>query len=190
MANVIQPPPTYAEVVIENPIDPQKYSFNPIWLKWFLDLAAFTNDGSGGITSVALSAPGIFTVAGSPLVASGTITLGLATQTANKVWASATSGGAATPAFRALVRADIPGSYATLPSNIAVGASPFTYQNSSASFDADVIVSGGTVTDLSFTRDNATFYTTGLTAGMFRLSPSDRLRVTHAGAPTMTLVLR
>lgn len=68
--------------------------------------------GVGTVSSVALtiSPPGIFTssVAGSPITASGTlaITLGLATQTANFVWAGPTSGAAAQPTFRALTLVD------------------------------------------------------------------------------------
>ena len=48
MATAFQPPPTYAEVVIFDP-DGTKPKFNPIWLKWFLDVAAvLTSSGSGG----------------------------------------------------------------------------------------------------------------------------------------------
>ena len=44
---VLQPPPTYADVVL---IDErtQKGKFNPIWLKWFLDLIAVLNASGGG----------------------------------------------------------------------------------------------------------------------------------------------
>lgn len=61
-----------------------------------------------GVTSVALSAPNIFSVSGSPVTSTGTLGLSLATQTANYVWAGPTTGSAATPTFRALVAADIP----------------------------------------------------------------------------------
>lgn len=62
----------------------------------------------GSVTSVGLSLPSIFSVTGSPVTTSGTLTAALATQTANTVFAGATSGGAITPTFRALVAADIP----------------------------------------------------------------------------------
>lgn len=79
---------------------------------------------------------------------------------------------------------------AVLPSNITVTASPMTYQNATG-YNADVIISGGTVSSIEFTRDNTTFYTTGLTTGVITLSPSDRVRVTYTTvAPTMTLVPR
>lgn len=64
--------------------------------------------GTGTVTSVALSAPAIFSVTGSPVTTTGTLALSLATQSANQIWAGPTSGGAATPAFRALVKADLP----------------------------------------------------------------------------------
>lgn len=42
-----QPPPTYAEVVLVDERT-QKGAFNPIWLKWFVDLAAFVSVSGGG----------------------------------------------------------------------------------------------------------------------------------------------
>lgn len=67
--------------------------------------------GGGGVSSVGFSAPAAFTVTGSPITTSGTITLGLQTQTANLIWAGPVSGAAATPTFRAMVVDDVP----TLP---------------------------------------------------------------------------
>jgi hypothetical protein len=64
--------------------------------------------GSGTVTSVALALPNIFTVSGSPVTGSGTLTGTLATQSANVVFAGPTTGSAAAPTFRALVAADIP----------------------------------------------------------------------------------
>jgi hypothetical protein len=61
----------------------------------------------GTVTSVGLSLPSIFSVSGSPVTASGTLTASLASQTAATVFA-APSGSAGTPSFRALVAADIP----------------------------------------------------------------------------------
>ena len=70
-------------------------------------------------------------------------------------------------------------------SPITVGVSPYTY---SALVRGSVIVSGGTVSAIAFSRDGTTFYTTGQTAGMFTLNAQDRLRVTYTGLPTMTFV--
>lgn len=64
--------------------------------------------GTGTVTSVALALPAIFTISGSPVTTTGTLTGTLATQAANLVWAGPTTGAAATPTFRALVNADFP----------------------------------------------------------------------------------
>lgn len=63
--------------------------------------------GGGAVTSIAFSAPGIFTITGSPVTTSGTITQALVSQAANIVFAGPTSSTAA-PTFRSLVSNDIP----------------------------------------------------------------------------------
>lgn len=63
--------------------------------------------GGGGVSSVALSLPNIFSVSGSPVTSSGTLTGTLASQSVNRVFAGPTTGSASTPAFRALVAADL-----------------------------------------------------------------------------------
>jgi hypothetical protein len=63
--------------------------------------------GSGTVTSVALALPSIFTVSGSPVTTTGTLTAVLANQAANLILAGPTSG-TATPTFRALDISDIP----------------------------------------------------------------------------------
>ncbi len=62
---------------------------------------------SGTVTSVALTMPAIFSVAGSPITTSGTLAVTLATEAANTVWSGPASGSAATPTFRALTFADM-----------------------------------------------------------------------------------
>ena len=70
---------------------------------------AYTSElTSGTVTSVDISTPNIFTVSNNPVTTSGTLTLTLATQTANYVWAGPTTGAVAAPSFRALVAGDIP----------------------------------------------------------------------------------
>lgn len=64
--------------------------------------------GPGTVTSVALSLPNLFSVSGSPVTSSGTLSASLATQTPNQVFAGPTTGSAAAPSFRALVAGDIP----------------------------------------------------------------------------------
>lgn len=77
--------------------------------------------GTGTVTSVAATVPSILAVAGSPITTSGTLAFTLATQAANLAFAGPTSGGAATPTFRALVAADIPdlsGTYQPLDADL------------------------------------------------------------------------
>jgi hypothetical protein len=73
------------------------------------------------------------------------------------------------------------------PSNIPVGASPFTYQNPITG-PANVLISGGTVTSISYSRDGSTFFLVGLLAGQVHLSTGDFVRIVYVLAPTMTLI--
>lgn len=50
MALTISPAPTYADVVLIDPAT-QKGKFNPIWLRWFLDLSQQVNVGVGTVTN-------------------------------------------------------------------------------------------------------------------------------------------
>ena len=67
--------------------------------------------GGGTVTSVGLSLPSEFTVSGSPVTTSGTLTGVWADAAQNAVFAGPSTGGAGTPTFRALVDADMPASY-------------------------------------------------------------------------------
>jgi len=72
--------------------------------------------GTGTVTSVALSdgsTTPIYTISGSPVTGSGTLTQTLNTQSANTVFAGPSTGSAAQPTFRALVAGDIPSLSAT-----------------------------------------------------------------------------
>lgn len=103
----------------------QGASANPQW-------TAAGSGGIGTVTSVALTAPAILSVSGSPVTTSGTLALSLANQNANLVWAGPSSGSPAAPTFRSLVATDIPAlSYVTsvglsLPGIITVSGSPVT----------------------------------------------------------------
>lgn len=72
-----------------------------------------------------------------------------------------------------------------LESPVALTGSPFVY---SAPRRGSLIVSGGTVSQIRFSRDASTFYDVGATAGMFSLNAADRLEVTYTGSPTLTFV--
>lgn len=67
-----------------------------------------TPAGTGTVTSVALSLPAQFSVTGSPVTSSGTLTAAWANQASSLVFAGPVSGASAVPAFRALVAGDIP----------------------------------------------------------------------------------
>jgi len=77
----------------------------------------------------------------------------------------------------------------TAPAAIVPSGSPFKYQNLT-SFDQSVIVKGGTVTLVEFSRDNTNWFDVGVVAGMFTVSKGDYLRVTYTVAPTMTGIAR
>jgi len=70
------------------------------------------------VTSVGLALPAsVFSVSGSPVTTTGTLTGTLATQPINTLFAGPASGSAGTPTFRSLVTADIPAlPYAPYPS--------------------------------------------------------------------------
>ena len=62
---------------------------------------------NAGVTSVALALPSIFTVTGTPVTTTGTLTGTLANQTTNTVFAGP-NGSTGVPTFRALAYADLP----------------------------------------------------------------------------------
>ena len=68
---------------------------------------AVAGAGLGTVTSVGLALPNIFTVTISPVTTTGSLTATLASQSANRVFASP-NGSAGTPTFRSLVAADLP----------------------------------------------------------------------------------
>lgn len=109
-------------------------------------VAADLPAGTGTVTSVALTAPSsILSVSGSPVTTSGTLALSLATQTANTVWAGPTSGGAATPTFRALVASDIP-SLSTIYANRALSNLASVAINTSPLPGVDNTIDAGSAT--------------------------------------------
>lgn len=69
--------------------------------------------------------------------------------------------------------------------NVPATGSPLTF---SATRGGYLIVAGGTVSAIEFSRDGITFYTIGITNGIVPVCSSDRVRVTYSVAPTMTFV--
>lgn len=86
----------------------------------------FTPGGTGTVTSVAVAVPSEWSVSGSPITTSGTITISEATQTANTAYAGPTTGSAAAPGFRALVDDDVPDD---ITIDLATAASDLTCTN-------------------------------------------------------------
>ena len=71
MSTTFQPPPTYALPILVNP-QTQEMVFNPIWLRWFLDLVknlGTAGAGSGTVISVTAGAG----LSGGTIQTSGTI---------------------------------------------------------------------------------------------------------------------
>lgn len=70
-------------------------------------------------------------------------------------------------------------------STIEATESPMTYKAPSA---GSVIVQGGTVAMIQFSRTSGVNYNTGQTQGMFPVSAGDRLVITYSAAPALTFV--
>lgn len=92
-----------------------------------------SGSASGTVTSVGLALPDtMFSISGSPVTTSGTLTGAFITQTANRVFAGPTTGSPATPTFRGLVNADISSAGAALTRTddtnvtLTLGGSPST----------------------------------------------------------------
>ena len=112
---------------------------------------------TGTVTSVGLSLPNIFSVSGSPVTTSGTLTGTLASQTAATVFA-APAGSTGTPSFRALVAGDIPdlsssylpisggtvSSNLTISGNLTVNGTTTTGNSTTVSVDDKNIELGAT----------------------------------------------
>ncbi len=98
-----------------------------------IDLKTTTH---GTVTSVGLALPGEFTVSGTPVIASGTLTGAWASQIQNKVF-SAPSGSTGTPTFRLLVASDIP----NLPASIITSGQLALARGG---VNADLSATGGT----------------------------------------------
>lgn len=118
--NIFSPPPSGSIFKSNDSYNPQAAAATDIIGLWSACSAADPALGylgsciavdSGTVTSVALadgSTTPIYSISGSPVTTSGTLTFTLNTQAANTVFAGPASGSAAQPGFRGLVSADIP----------------------------------------------------------------------------------
>lgn len=130
--------------------------------------------GSGTVISVGLALPAsVFTVSGSPVTTTGTLTGSFNTQSANIIFAGPASGGALAPTFRALVSSDIPSTLGTTTFTGSISAS-----NLSGTNTGDITLSGENY--LSLTGQ-------ALTANPVNLSNSNvtgNLGITHLNSGT------
>lgn len=106
---------------------------------------------TGTVTSVGLAAPPEFTVSGSPVTGSGTLTLNKANQNAGTVYAGPASGGAAAPGFRALQLTDLPVGTGTVTSVGLSAPTEFTISGSP-------VISSGTLTLTKANQNANTFW--------------------------------
>ena len=135
---------------------------------------------TGTVTSVALSLPSIFSVSGSPVTTSGTLTGSLASQTANRVFA-APNGSNGAPTFRALVSGDIPdlssvylpisggtvSSNLTISGNLTVNGTTTTVNSTTVSVDDKNIELGSVATPTDTTADGGGITLKGATDKTF-----------------------
>jgi hypothetical protein len=122
--------------------------------------------GGGSVTSVAMTGDGVIfnsTVSGSPITASGTLVPALLTQNANKVLAGPASGPAATPTFRSLVSADLPGGVGTV-SSVAASISGASLLSMSVT-GTPITTSGTLAFTINFANQNANTFLAGPSSG-------------------------
>lgn len=136
-------------------------STQTLGLKW-------ASPTTGTVTSVALadgSSSPIYSISGSPVTSSGTLTFTLGTQSANTVFSGPTTGSAAQPTFRALVVADIP----ALPYASSTLTNAHIFVGNGSNVSTDVAASG----DLTLANTGAfTFNTVNGNVGAFGSSTS------------------
>lgn len=144
-------------------------------LTWSAATSTWLPKAVGSVTSVALSLPSsVFTVSGSPVTSTGTLSGTFNSQTANTVFA-APNGTDGTPSFRALVAADIPSGSANYIQNISTGT-----QSASFSISGNGLVGSNLGVGISTTPAN-TLEVGGTTAA----SGLSGLRLTGLGAATL-----
>lgn len=132
--------------------------------------------GTGTVTSVALTAPSILSVAGSPITTSGTLALTLANQTTNKVFC-APDGSTGTPTFRALATDDFPDDGVTFAKIQNIATSKLLGRSTAGTGDIEALTigsglslssgtltatgTGGTVTSVNVSITGAGFISVG-----------------------------
>ena len=83
--------------------------------------------------------------------------------------------------FQSIDKGEPPSSEVT----VAVSGSPFIYTAPSKGF---AIITGGTVSQIEFSRTAGTFYPTGQTTGTFPVNSGDKLQITFSAPPSVIFV--
>lgn len=144
-----------------------------------------TVSGSGTVTSVALSMPAEFSVAGSPITTTGTLAVSKAVQNQNKVFAGPITGADAVPTFRVLDADDIP----TLPyAKVTIVDGDLTIAKTSGlqaaldgKIDENAPITGATKTKITYDANGLVTAGADLTAGDLPAGT-----VTETGTQTLT----
>lgn len=137
----------------------------PALYVWNSNTSAWDTAGGGGtgtVTSVGLSLPADFTVSGSPVTTSGTLSAVWANESANVFLAGPASGSAAAPTWRALAAGDFPATTIPVGSINATGTpSSSNFLRGDGTWSPASGGGGGTVTSvgLAQTGTGATLYT-------------------------------
>ncbi len=79
------------------------------------------------------------------------------------------------------------GTNQTVPSTVTAGPSPYVFTTPAQGM---LLVAGGPVTLIEYSKDGETWYPTGVTQGQIQMSPNDHLRITYMNAPTLTFFPR
>lgn len=79
------------------------------------------------------------------------------------------------------------GTNQTTQATVTAGASPFVFTTPA---QGTLLVSGGPVTLIEYSKDALTWYPTGVTQGQIQMVPNDHVRITYMNAPTLTFFPR
>lgn len=79
------------------------------------------------------------------------------------------------------------GTNQTIPATVTIGASPYIFTTPA---QGTLLVSGGPVTLIEYSKDGTTWYPTGVTQGQIQMVPNDHVRIAYMNAPTLTFFPR
>jgi hypothetical protein len=127
-------------------------------VQWETPATGGAGGGTGTVTSVALALPGTFSVTGSPVKTSGTLSATWAPQPPNRLLAGPASGANLAPDFRTLVAADIPNLDAAKITTGSIAAARIpSLPASQISTGTLSVARGGTGTSTAFTQGAVLF---------------------------------